>query len=138
MAKLQILICCFFFFHYNLPASSTLRRRLPAPKPNLSGASSQDASTLLSARSRHVGRSSVDTSGCFGESLVPASFLQQTCTDRQAPRQHRRGRRHRTRLSVLTRTAQARHEQFWREKNYNPIQADTTFDTVQQHHLTHY
>ena len=109
----------------------------PAPKPNLSGASSQDASTLLSARSRRAGRSSVDTSGCFGESSVPASFLQQTCTDRQAPKQHRRGRRHRTRLSVLTRTAQARHEQFWREKNYNPIQADTTFDTVQRHPIYH-
>ena len=70
----------------------------------VSGASSQDASTLLSPRSRRAGRSSVDTSGCFGKSSVPASFLQQTFTDRQAPRQHRRRRRHTTRHSVLTRT----------------------------------
>ena len=41
-------------------------------------------------------------------------------------------------LSVLTRTALHKQEQSWREKNYNPIQADTTFDTVQRHHLTHY
>ena len=139
MAKLQILIYCICFLHHTLPASSTLCCRLPAPKPNLSGASSQDASTLLSTRSRRVGRSSVDSSGCLGESSKPASFLQQIFTDRQAPRQHRRGRRHRTRLSVLTRTAQARQEQSWREKNYNPIQANTTFDIVQRHHhLTHY
>ena len=72
-----------FVFHHKLFL------RLPlfdavyiALKPNLSGASSQDASTLLSARSRRAGRSSVDTSRCFGESSVPASFLQQTFTDR--------------------------------------------------------
>ena len=94
----------FSFFHHTLPASSTLGHRLPAPKPNLSGASSQDASTLLSSRSRRAGRSSVDTSGCFDESSVPASFLQQTFTDKRAPRIHRRGRSHRTRYSVLTRT----------------------------------
>ena len=30
------------------------------------------------------------------ESSVPAGFLQQTFTDKRAPRQHRRGRRHKT------------------------------------------
>ena len=80
----------FSFFHYNLPASSTLRRRLPAPKPNLSGAFHENASTLLSTRSRRVGRSSVDGSGCLGESSKPASFLQQIFTDNRPP-DHRDG-----------------------------------------------
>ena len=57
----------------------------------------------------------------------------------KAPIQNRRGRRHRTRLSRSHTHNTSRQEQFWREKNYNPIQADTTFDTVQRHHhLTHY
>ena len=138
-AAFQFTKSCFFLFHYNLPASSTLRRRLPAPKPNLSGASSQDASTPLSTRSRRVGRSSVDGSGCLGESSKPASFLQRIFTHNRPP-DHGDGAEDTGHDSlVLTHAAQARHKQFWREKNYNPIQADTTFDTVQQHHhLTHY
>ena len=99
----SMLLWLLLFFHNLLPASSTLRRRLPAPKPNLSGAFHENASTLLSTRSRRVGRSSVDGSGCLGESSKPASFLQQIFTDIQVPSPHRQGRRHRTRiLSVLT------------------------------------
>ena len=82
MAKLQIphLLRLVFFtiFFLRLPLFDAV---YPAPKPNLSGASSQDDSTLLSTRSRRVGRSSVDSSGCLGESSEPASFLQQTFTD---------------------------------------------------------
>ena len=72
----------FTIFFLRLPLFDAV---YPAPKPNLSGASSQDASTLLSTRSRRVGRSSVDSSGCLGESSEPASFLQQTFTDNRAP-----------------------------------------------------
>ena len=71
---------------------------------HVSGAFSLNASTLLSACSRRAGRSFVDSSGCLDESSVPASFLQQTFTDNKAPRQHRRGRRRKTRHRVLTRT----------------------------------
>ena len=67
------------FYAQSVPASSTLGRRLHhASKPNLSGASSRDASTLSSTCSRRAGRSFVDSSRCFDDSSVPASFLQQT------------------------------------------------------------
>ena len=113
----HLLPSLFTIFFLRLPLFDAV---YPALKPNLSGASSQDASTLSSARSRRAGRSFVDSSRCFGESSVPASFLQQTFTDKRAPRQHRRGRRHKTRLWVLTRTAQARQEQSWRERTTIP------------------
>ena len=37
-----------------------------------------------------------------------------------SPRPYRRGRRHRIRVTVLTRTAQARHKQCWRERTTIP------------------
>ena len=139
MAKLQILICCICFLHHTLPASSTLCCRLPAPKPNLSGAFHENASTPLSTCSRRVGRSSVDSSGCLGESSKPASFLQRIFTDK-GPHTTQTGQKTQDTNHSFSHThSTSIQEQFWREKNYNPIQADTTFDTVQQHHhLTHY
>ena len=53
--------------------------------PPVSVASSQDAPMLPSARSRRAGRSSVDSGRWLGGSSVPASFLQQSFTDRRSP-----------------------------------------------------
>ena len=72
-------------FFTKQPANSTLFCRLNlAPKPNLSTAWSQNASTLWSTCSRCPGHSSSgDSSNCFNDSSEPTGFLPQTRIDKQ-------------------------------------------------------
>ena len=82
--NLQIFLLRLFlpFFFLRLPRLVAV---CLAPKPNLSGASNEDASTPLSTRSRRDDRSSVESSSFFGGSSVPAGFLQRTYTQQTRP-----------------------------------------------------
>ena len=131
--------CCVRFLH-TIPASSAFGRpSVTRFETSLSGAHSQSASIALCSRSRR----SVNLLSTLLDASAHLQYLRgssnRLCTDNtRSPRLHRRGGNAERYAQVHMCLVPNRQRQLRREKNYNPIQADTTFKpTAATPNLTH-